>query len=248
MHKFEAKRFASRTSGVACLLVRSTSCLLPTVLLSQHDFATGMVAALSLGLADGWSRLWISRTAGSFAAEVEGLVVSSGLASRRIAWADVMAIQTWQRINRVDYVVVHYRSASGMAVATCWEQNGHDELVAFVRACTGAVTPGRETIALAGLQDRAIWAPLFKRLALDVAVASILGFVLGVVGPAFTLGLTAASVSTLLASSRYAPRAPSLVLRDGRWWQSGTDGTVHALQTLPRSLRFWLNALAGNRA
>lgn len=248
MHKFEAKRFASRTSGLACLLVGSTSCLLPTVLLLQHDFATGMVAALSFGLAEGWSRLWISRTAGSFTAEAEGLVVASGLARRRIAWADVTAIQTWRRINRVDYVVVHYRSAGSMAVASCWEQNGHDEMVAFVRECASAVTPGRESVALAGLRDRAIWAPLFKRFALDVALASILGFALGVGGAGFLLGLAAASVSTLLASSRYAARATSLVLKDGRWWRCGTNGAGDALRTLPRSLRFWVGSLAGSRA
>lgn len=58
-----------------------------------------------------------------------------------LAWPrDVLAIQTWQRINRVGYVAVHYRSAGGPVVATCWEQNGHEEMVAFVRERADAVT------------------------------------------------------------------------------------------------------------
>jgi len=248
MHKFEAKRFASRTSGLACLLVRSTSCLLPTVLLLQHDIATAVVVAMSLGVADGWSRLWVSRTADSFTAELDGLVISSGLASRCVAWADVLAIQTWQRINRVDYVAIHYRSADGPAVATCWEQNGHEEMVAFVRECAGAVTSQRETVALGAIRDRAIWSALLTRFVLDVVVALTWGFVLGIVGPALLLGTVAASVSTVFASTRYSLRPTTLRLKDGLWWLRGTNGSDRALRTVPRSLRLWVNSLAGNRA
>jgi len=40
----------------------------------------------------------------------------------------------WRRLNRVDYVAVHYRTTAGNEVATCWEQGRREELLLFVLA------------------------------------------------------------------------------------------------------------------
>jgi hypothetical protein len=48
----------------------------------------------------------------------------------------------------VDYVLVHYQSPSGVAAASRWEQNGRDELLAFVRAAAARMNGGSRLLGV----------------------------------------------------------------------------------------------------
>jgi hypothetical protein len=232
------------SSGPFCLLARFAIWLLPAAALIEYELAAALVAATFFGLADGWFRLWISRTSRSLLAEPHGLTIASGLGDRVVFWADLSAIQTWRGLKRVDYLAVHYRNAGRIEVATCWDQNGHDELVAFVRACAAQVcadTP-QSSITLAGLSDPGVYLPLFQRFIEDVAVAAVVGWAIGAVSPAFLLGLFAASLSAGVAAIRHPFRTTTLVQQDGLWCSQGL--AARPLCTIPRALRLWVESLA----
>lgn len=244
MAKFEAKRLMSKSSNLAATLVRGAACLLPTIFALGHGVETGMAAAVGLGLADGWSRLWTARSASSFTAESAGLRITSGLASRLVPWSGVRAIQTWRRSNRVAYVVVHYRTEIGINVASCWEQDGSDDMEDFVRASASwvrAALPARHSATLASLGDAAIWGGLARRSVLGIVAALVLGRILGVWQQAYLLGVVAALVSTSVECTRYHVRTRTFNLKGGVWSRAGS---TEALGVLPPSLQRWLTSLA----
>jgi len=228
--------------GPFCLLVRFAMWALPAAVV-EHDLATALVAAAFLGIADGWFRLWASRTSRSLVAEPHGLGISSGLCFRVVPWADLCAIQTWQGLKRTDYVAVHYRNAGGIEVATCWDQNGHDDLLALICACAANVrSDARQlSITLAGLREPGVYRPLFRRFIQDVAIATLLGHIVGVVGPGFVLGLLAASVSAFVAAIRHPFRTTTLVQKGGLWCPQAIE--ARPLRTIPRALRLWVRCL-----
>jgi hypothetical protein len=244
MCEFRAKRLLSRVSGLAALPVRLASWVLPSGLVLDGDVGMGLVAAIFLGATDGRVRLWMARTAAGFIARQHQLVISPGVQTVKIPWADVLAIETFEGVNRVDYVVVHYQSPSGLAAASCWEQNGRDDVLAFVRAAAARVNAEsrRATITLAALRDQGVWRPLLERFIVDVAVASIVGLILGFVGTAALLGVLSASLSAGLAASRYSLQTTRLIWKDGLWWRAKGSET-RALRVVPPSLRLWVDAL-----
>lgn len=240
--------FAARTPGALLgnfvnWLLRGVTCSLPTLLWAQRWPLEAAAAALFLGLLDGWSRLRLARTARAFVAEPEGLVISSGLDSIRVAWSDVLAVEVWHRMNRVDYAAVHYRTPAGNVVATCWDQDHREELLGFVRRCAALANAGNppRRIVRVHLGDRAAYVTLLRRLSLDVAMALTLGMLGGVASHALWLGATAGLVSASLAATPYLQPA-ELVLHDGIWWQR-TKGTLKPLRAVPGSLRFWAGCL-----
>lgn len=245
MCEFRAKRLVSRVSGLAALPVRLASWVLPSALVLDGDFGMGLVAAIFLGATDGRVRLWMARTAGGFIARQHQLVISPGIRTMKIPWADVLAVETFEGVNRVDYVLVHFQSSpSGVAAASCWEQNGRDELLEFVRAAAVRVNASsrRTTITLAALRDRSVWLPLLRRFLVDVAIASVLGLILGFLGKAALLGVVSASLSAGLAGSRYSFQATRLTWKEGLWWCS-TGSKTRVLRVVPPSLRLWVDAL-----
>jgi hypothetical protein len=58
------------------------------------------------------------------------------------------------------------------------------------------------------------------------------------------LGAVTASISALLACSRYSLKTTRFVLKDGTWWRETTRGP-RRLSTIPPSLRMWIGALGG---
>ena len=158
MFEFAARTAGARTSFLAVWLVRGVTYCMPALFWEQQEPSFAYAFALFLGLIDGLFRWRVARTARSFVAETDALVISSGIATARVAWSDVLAIEVWHRVNRVDSAAVHYRTASGYEVATCWEQGHREELVLFVRRCAAfaKVARPRRTIVRVNLSDRAV--------------------------------------------------------------------------------------------
>ena len=214
MCTFAARRIAW-SSGPVCLLVRFARWVLPAACLMERHHASALGAALFLGLVDGGFRLLLSRTSRSFRAELAGLIITSGFSTRVVPWPTLLAIQTWQTYKREDYVAVHYRSAQGVEVATCWEQDCYDELLAFVRASAARVrsSSGELRITTAGWRERGVWLPLVRHFAQDLAIAALIGFAIGFFHQTLLLGLLAAALSAGVAAGRTRLSSSTLVLR-----------------------------------
>jgi hypothetical protein len=245
MHAFSARTAGARSSFAAIWLVRVATYGVPTLASVRQGQAFALGLALFLGALDGWFRLRVARTARSLIAEADAMVISSGLDIARIAWPNVLAIEVWHRLNRVDYVAVHYRATGGNSVSTCWEQGNRDGLLELVRRCGAlvqAVGP-RTTIALAHLGDRAVRLALLRRLSHDLALALLVGTLCGITNHAIWLGAAAGFVSTLMTAAPYLNRA-ELVMRDGVWWQRAKNGELVSLRVIPRSLRLWVGSLS----
>lgn len=245
MHAFSATSAGARCSVLATWLVRAVTYSLPSFMWTEQGRGYAAALALFLGAVDGWSRLRLTRSARSFVAETDALVVSSGLASDRIAWSDVLAIEIWHRPNRVDYAAVHYRAPAGKSVATCWEQDHREELLRFVRQCANrvqAVGP-RRTIARVHLGDQAVYLALLRRLSLDVALALLVGVLCGIASHAVWLGAAAGLLSTFIAGAPYLHHS-ELVHKDGVWWQRRRNGELAPLAVVPLSLRLWAGCLS----
>jgi len=242
MCKFAASGMAW-FSGLFCLLVRFAMWGLPAAAVIGHDHVTALVTAAFLGLTDGWFRLWISRTSRSLLAEAQGLAIASGFGVRVVAWTDLLAIQTWRGLKRTDYVAVHYRNGGRIEVASCWDQNGHDELLALVCACAAHVRSNARhlSITLAGLREPGVYLPLLRRFTQDAVIATVVGCIIGVMGSVFALGLLSASLSTLVVAIRHPLRATTLVQRGGLWCSQGVEPSP--LRPLPSALRLWVRCL-----
>lgn len=244
MHAFGASAVTTATSILASWLVRGVTYSLPTLLWQSGGQRDAVALALALGLLDGCNRLRLARTARSVVAAADALVISSGLGSTRVDWSDVLAVEVWHRLNRVDSTAVHYRTTAGIVVATCWEQGRRKELVQFVRQCAAlakAACP-RRTIVRARLGDRSVYLALMRRLSLDVASALLVGLLWGNASHALWLGAAAALLSASLAATPHLHRA-ELVLRDGVWWRHRSNGDLARLRVLPKSLRLWASYL-----
>jgi hypothetical protein len=243
MYEFAAKRLPARSSWLVGSVVRCASWIVPLSQLIERDLTTAKTFALFMGMADGWVRLLAAQTARSLVAEREGLLISSAFQTSRIPWPNVLAVQTTSFPGGVEYVTVHYRTAAGGCVATCWEQHDHAELVAFIRACASQVNRGsqRQGITLFGLHERGVWWPIVRRAMQDVGVAA--GFAL-LLRPALLLGVITAGVSALIACSRYPPWTRRFILKDGSWFRE-TKRRAQQRSTIPRSLRMWADALRG---
>lgn len=245
MYEFAARGLVSSISPLLLFMVRGASSIVPLYVLVHQNLRSAITLALFLGCADGSARLRFSRTARSLVAKSSGLVIASALGSSRIAWANVLGVETWQRVNDVNHVAIHYRGERGGAVATCWEQFTRSELVRFVTACAARVNAKSErtTITLVALSERGVWLPILQRIAQDVAVAACIALVLK---PALLLGALTTSVSAVVACSSYFPTTRTFVLKDGVWWLETKRGP-RRLKLIPPSLRMWVDALNGYR-
>jgi hypothetical protein len=204
-----------------------------------------LVVALFLGALDGWFRLRLARTARSLVADTDALVIASGIDSARVAWSNVLGIEVWHRLNRVDYVAVHYRTTTGRGVATCWDQDRRDELLQFVRECAvfaRAAGPNR-AIARAHLGHHAIYLALLRHLLFDVVLALLVGMLCGIAGHALWLGAAAGFLSASIAATPYL-NVSELVRIDGAWWRRRRNGELQRLRVVPRSLQLWAGYLS----
>lgn len=240
MPAFTARTAAARSSFLAIWLVRGVVYSVPTLFWNQQGPRYATAFALFLGFIDGLFRWRVARTARSFVAETDALVISSGLETTRVAWSNILAIEVWHRLNRVDSAAVHYRTTAGNEVATCWEQGRREELLLFVRKCAALAKAARprRTIVRVNLGDRAAYLTLLRRLSLDVVIAVLVGMLCRIVGPALWLGAAAGVISASLAATPYLS-CTALVRRDGVWWRRRRDGKLIRLRVLPRSLRLW---------
>jgi hypothetical protein len=229
---------------LATWLVRAVTYSLPTIEWTGQGQGYALALALSLGALDGWFRLRLARTAQSLVAEADALVISSAFDSARIAWSDVLAIEVWHRLNRVDYTAVHYRTKAGNSVATCWEQGDREQLLRFVRECAALVhaAGSHRTIARVHLGDRAVYLALLRRLALDMALALLVGLLCGNASHAIWLGATAGLVSASMAATPYLHRS-ELVHSAGVWWHRHGNGELVRVAVIPQSLRLWCSLL-----
>lgn len=245
MCEFAVRRPSSLASPVLILLFRCATWIVPLQSLIQQDFRSALFFAFFLGCADGGARIRVARTARCLEATKRGLVISSTFGTSRVAWSEVLAIQTWRRINDVNIVAVHYRGARGGTIATCWEQFCRPELQRFVTACGARANKksDRMTITLVGLKERGVWLPIAQRWAQDLAVAAFLALFLR---PALLLGLVSASVSALIACFAHSPTNRDFVLTDGVWWRVTKRGP-RRLTVIPPQLRMWVDALSGYR-
>lgn len=240
MRAFSVTTTAATSSMLVTWLVRVVAYGLPTLVSTEQGQGHALVAALFLGALDGWFRLRLARSARSLVADADALVIRSGLDSARIAWSNVLAIEVWHRLSRVDYLAVHYRTATGRAVATCWGQDRRDELLLFVRECAvlaRAAGPNR-TMVRAHLGHHAVYLALLRHLLLDVALALLVGLLCGIAGRALWLGAAAGFLSASIAATPYLHRS-ELVRIDGAWWRTRRNGELARLRVVPRSLRLW---------
>jgi hypothetical protein len=226
-------------------LVRAVTYGVPTLVWTKQGQAYALTLALFLGAVDGWFRLRVGRTARSLVADADALTISSGLDSTRIPWSNVLAVEVWHRLNRLDYVAVHYETATGNSVATCWEQGDREALLRFVQQCAtqAQAAEPRKAIVRARLGDRAVYVSLLRRLSLDLALALLVGMLCGIASHALWLGAAAALSSGLLAATPYLHGA-ELVHRDGVWWQRRGNGKLAPLRGIPQSLRLWAGHLS----
>ncbi len=245
MHAFSARTAAARSSSLAIFLVRAVTYTLPTLSWAEQGQGLALTFALFLGSLEGWFRLRLARTAQSLSPEDEALVIKSGLAATRVAWSDVLAIEVWHRLNRVDYVAVHYRANAGNLVATCWEQGRREELLQFVEQCAVLTKAARPhgPIARIHFGDHAVSLALLRRLSLDLTLALLVGLLCGIASHAVWLGAAAGLVSTAIAATPYLNRA-ELVRRDGVWCERRRNGLLVPVRVLPPSLRLWAGYLS----
>ena len=245
MRAFSARTAGARSSFLATWLVRAVTYSLPTIAWTEQGQGYSLALALFLGALDGWFRLRLARTARSLVAEADALVISSAFDSARIAWSDVLAIEVWHRLNRVDYAAMHYRTKAGNSVATCWEQGRREELLLFVRECAALAHAARphRTIVRVHLGDHAVYSALLRRLALDVALALLVGLLCGIASHAIWLGAAAGLLSALMAATPYLHR-PELVHSAGAWWHRRGNGELAPVPVMPQSLRLWARYLA----
>lgn len=240
MRAFSVRTAAAKSSILATWLVRVVTHGLPALVSMEQGQGYALVVALFLGALDGWFRLRLARTARSLVADADALIITSGLDSARVAWSNVLAIEVWHRLNRVDYVAVHYRTTTGRAVATCWDQDRRDELLQFVRECAvlaRAAGPNR-TMVRAHLGHHAVYLALLRHLLLDVALALLVGMLCGIASRALWLGAAAGLLSASMAATPYLYRS-ELVRIDGAWWRTRRNGELARLRVVPRSLRLW---------
>jgi len=245
-YAFSARTAAARSSVAATSLVRAATYSVPTLVSAGQGQGFALVLALFLGALDGWFRLRVARTARSLVAETDALVISSAFASTRIPWSSVLAVEVWQRLNAVDYVALHYRAPNGNSVATCWEQGSREELLLFVRHCAelAQVAGLRRTVAFAHLGDRDVYAPLFGRLLVDLAVALLVGVLCEITGRAIGLGAAAGFLSTAMAAAPYRYREELVRSDDGVWRRRAKNGELTPLRVIPRSVGLWIRALS----
>jgi hypothetical protein len=245
-YAFSARTAAARSSVAATSLVRTVAYCVPTLVSAGQGQGFALVLALFLGALDGWFRLRVVRTARSLVAETDALAISSGFASTHIAWSSVLAVEVWHRLNRVDYVALHYRAPNGNSVATCWEQGSREELLLFVRHCAelAQVAGPRRTVAFANLSDRGVFAPLLRRLSVDLAMALFAGVLCGISGRAIGLGAAAGFLSTAMAAAPYRYRKELVRSDDGVWRRRGKNGELAPLRVIPRSVGLWIRALS----
>lgn len=243
MHEFGADNGRSQVNGAGNMLLGFISYYAPIQCAAQGDVDFAIVLALGFGAVAGWARLWNAVGAQRFVANHEGLTLTSGLESRRVPWTHVLAVETWHHLNWLDYATVHYLDAGELRVASCWEQFARDKLLTFVRSCAEGVAADAErtTLQRASLLDRVIWLGLLKRLACDMLGAIFVGYLFGSIGEACLLGLLAASLSALIASTRYPVCNRLLLQRDGRWWRLGANEAA-PLRSPPRSLSLWIRS------
>jgi hypothetical protein len=245
MRAFSVRTAAAKSSILATWLVRVVTYSLPTLVATEQGQGYALALTLFLGALDGWFRLRLARTARSLIADADALVISSGLDSVRVAWSNVLAIEVWHRLNRVDYVAVHYGITTGRSVVTCWDQDGRDELLLFVRECAvfARAAGPRRTIARARLGDQAVYLALLRHLLLDVALALLVGLLCGITSSALWLGTAAGLLSASMAATPYLCRS-ELVRIDGAWWRARRNGELARLRVVPRSLRLWAGYLS----
>lgn len=241
MRKFASKGTALAIGSVE-FLIRLMMWGLPVATFLQHGIAISAAAAGFMGLVDGNYRSG-SFTSRWFVADREGLEITLGLTVQVVPWADVSAIQAWNHFNHVDFVAVHYFRAGRVVVATCGSRYAEQELRDFVRACARYVSADapRQRITIAGLRDQSVYQPLLKRFFQDVAVTTLIGLALGVVGQAFVVGLLAAALSAGITAVRHPIRATRLVQTNGLWRAEGRD--ARPLRAIPRALRLWVQCL-----
>lgn len=244
MCEFSSKRIASRSSSLACSLVRVATWVVPLLALIQQDLTAGLSIALLLGFADGSARARFSRSVRSMVATREGLVISAGLSVSRVPWANVLGVQTWRAPGDVDHVAVHYRGPRGGAIARCWEQFAHDDLLAFIAACAAHVSHPRprSTITLLGPRERSVWSPIVQRIAEDLSIAACLALLLR---PVLLLGITATLTSALIACLNGPLHPLRYVLKEGRWWRETKRGP-RPITVIPAPLRLWVDSLSRN--
>jgi len=227
-------------------LSRLVMCGLPTIFLTFGHFALSVIGAFSWGVMDGLARLWGSCSSRALVAEPEGLTISGLFSCRIVPWPNVLAIRTWHRFNRLDYVAVYYRRADGrLEIASCLDQGDADQVRDFVCACAdyASCASPRRSITLAGVHDQGVYLPLFRRFTQDVAIATVIGWAFDRGGPAFALGLLAASPSALVSLIRHPLRTTTFVEQDGLWC-SCVKGEARPLRLIPRSLQLWVRGLA----
>jgi hypothetical protein len=242
MTEFAAKSGSSLTIWIPLLLARGATWILPALTLIQQGEQDARFFVVPLGLVDGFIRLRASRSARSLDATRDGLVIAAGLGSTSVAWVDVLGIQTSRNVGDVHNVAVHYRTARGGNIATCWEQFEGAELKSFVMACGAYVNQHsvRAKITLFGVEARPVWSSLANRFAQDVAIATCFALVLG---PALLpLGIVAALASACVACLRYPP-GKSYILTERVWWRETSRGP-RRLKVIPPSLRLWVDALS----
>jgi hypothetical protein len=244
MSEFAARHPAAQFSPFYALVLRAGSWLFPLTTLHHDVSGAAVCGALLMGIVYGRSRLMTSRTARSLVATRDRLTISRALGAERVDWSSVLAIESWQRMNRVKYVAVHYRSAGRTQVATCWDQDADEDLQEFLHQCAAAVSSNapRDAITVAGLLDRGVWLPVVRRFVIDVAVTASAGFAFGLARRALAFGLITASVAALLEVSRCPLTTMQLVSSEGLWWRSTQRG-LRRLRLIPRSLRLWVRAL-----
>ncbi len=225
---------------MATWLVRLVTYSLPTLVSTEQGQGYALVVALFLGALDGWFRLRLARTARSLVADADALVITAGLGSVRVAWSSVSAIEAWHRLNRVDYVAVHYRTTTGRAVATCWDQDRRDELRLFVRECAAFVRAAgpNPAIVRAHLGHQAVYLALLRHLLFDVALALAVGVLCGIASRALWLGAAAGFLSTAMAATPYLSRS-ELVRMHGAWWHRRRNGELQRLRAVPPALELW---------
>lgn len=95
---------------------------------------------------------------------------------------------------------------------------------------------------MAGLCDRAVYRPLLRRLAQDVACATLIRLLIGLVGPGFFLGLIVALASTFVAAIRHSLHTTKFALSFGSSCPEGAE--PRPLRTIPPALRLWIRCLA----
>lgn len=125
--------------SIGALAIRAAACLLPVSLLGTQGLGAAVLAASSLGAADGCARSWLARSASSLHAQAEGLRVGTLLESRVIPWSAIRAVQFWPCINRISYLLVHFTTERGVNVASCWDPCDAMERDAFIRECARRV-------------------------------------------------------------------------------------------------------------